>query len=187
MQLLDHDNVLSSQVGDMGQEERERNHRLRRLLLKLSKETGILPTVLFLTDVVPESTENRADWGGYADIYKATLDGQSVALKRLRNFSRDRNRGQARDRPGGSGYFTSSMQAFCREAIVWRQLKHRHILPFLGVDRFAFPSRLCMVSPWMPYGNINQCMSELIADDCHIPRDRWVRPVCSSASPLLVV
>ncbi|KAJ7719636.1 kinase-like domain-containing protein, partial [Mycena maculata] len=42
----------------------------------------------------------------------------------------------------------------CREALVWKDLHHPHILPFLGIDRDSFPSSLCMVSPWMEHGTI---------------------------------
>ncbi|KAJ7778494.1 kinase-like domain-containing protein, partial [Mycena metata] len=43
---------------------------------------------------------------------------------------------------------------FCREALVWKDLHHPHILPFLGIDRDSFPSSLCMVSPWMELGTV---------------------------------
>ncbi|KAJ7781785.1 kinase-like domain-containing protein [Mycena maculata] len=43
---------------------------------------------------------------------------------------------------------------FCREALVWRELQHPNILPFIGIDRESFSSSLCMVSPWMEHGTI---------------------------------
>ncbi|KAJ7875377.1 kinase-like domain-containing protein [Mycena olivaceomarginata] len=43
---------------------------------------------------------------------------------------------------------------FCREALVWKDLHHPNILPFLGIDRDSFPSSLCMVSPWMEHGTV---------------------------------
>ncbi|KAJ6585723.1 kinase-like domain-containing protein, partial [Mycena capillaripes] len=42
----------------------------------------------------------------------------------------------------------------CREALVWKDLDYRHILPFLGIDRDTFPTTFCMVSPWMEHGTI---------------------------------
>ncbi|KAF8183738.1 kinase-like protein, partial [Mycena galopus ATCC 62051] len=42
----------------------------------------------------------------------------------------------------------------CREALLWKDLHHPNILPFLGIDRNSFPSSLCMVSPWMEHGTV---------------------------------
>lgn len=49
-----------------------------------------------------------------------------------------------------------SGQTFYREALIWRQLRQRHILPFMGIDKTTFEaSRLfCMVSPWMHCGTL---------------------------------
>lgn len=40
-------------------------------------------------------------------------------------------------------------QSFCNEALVWRQLKHPNILPFLGVNTELFEPSFCLISPWM--------------------------------------
>jgi hypothetical protein len=39
---------------------------------------------------------------------------------------------------------------------VWRQLKHRFILPFIGIDKETFASEglPCLVSPWMERGTL---------------------------------
>ncbi|KAJ7607395.1 kinase-like domain-containing protein [Roridomyces roridus] len=42
----------------------------------------------------------------------------------------------------------------CREALVWKDLNHPNILPFIGIDRETFPNSLCMVSPWMENGTV---------------------------------
>ncbi len=63
---------------------------------------------------------------------------------------------------------------FCREALVWRQLRHEHILPFLGVDRDTFKSLLCMVAPWLYHGDIIHCMNTLEEQGEVIPFRRWV-------------
>jgi serine/threonine protein kinase len=48
------------------------------------------------------------------------------------------------------------LQRFSREALIWRQLEHSNILPFLGLDKETFrrDEHVCMVSPWTPYGNL---------------------------------
>ncbi|KAJ7770535.1 kinase-like domain-containing protein [Mycena metata] len=38
-------------------------------------------------------------------------------------------------------------------SLVWRDLHHPHILPFIGIDRDTFPS-LAIVSPWMEQGTV---------------------------------
>jgi hypothetical protein len=43
-------------------------------------------------------------------------------------------------------------QKFCKEALIWKNLDHDYILPFIGVDSETFPGFLCMVSPWMSKG-----------------------------------
>jgi serine/threonine protein kinase len=69
-----------------------------------------------------------------------------------------------------------AVKILCKEAILWRQLQHPHILNFLGVDAETFASRnsLCMVSPWMNRGTlkefINSSSYEIESD-----RDRLVR------------
>jgi serine/threonine protein kinase len=51
---------------------------------------------------------------------------------------------------------TASLQRLCREALVWRQLKHPYILPFMGVDIDTFQSSdlVCLVTPWMDLGTL---------------------------------
>ncbi|EIN11233.1 kinase-like protein, partial [Punctularia strigosozonata HHB-11173 SS5] len=41
-----------------------------------------------------------------------------------------------------------------REALFWRQLKHPHILPLLGIDTDSFEPHMCMVSPLMLNGTL---------------------------------
>ncbi|KAJ7719616.1 kinase-like domain-containing protein, partial [Mycena olivaceomarginata] len=45
-------------------------------------------------------------------------------------------------------------QQFYKEALVWQGLRHRFILPLLGIDRSTFAPSFCMVSPWMKYGTV---------------------------------
>ncbi|KAJ7586154.1 kinase-like domain-containing protein [Mycena floridula] len=44
----------------------------------------------------------------------------------------------------------------CREALVWRQLNHPNVLPFLGVNVDLFAPSFCLISPWMSNGNLMQ-------------------------------
>jgi len=47
----------------------------------------------------------------------------------------------------------SLSQDFCREALAWRSLKHRFILPLLGI--FEKKSQLYLVSPFMTNGTLS--------------------------------
>jgi serine/threonine protein kinase len=71
----------------------------------------------------------------------------------------------------------SAQQRFRREALVWRQLHHRYILPFIGLDEHTFREGdflPCMVSPWMPRGTLR----EYVASDDYIPSRDLHRVVC---------
>jgi serine/threonine protein kinase len=59
----------------------------------------------------------------------------------------------------------------CREALLWQELKHPFILPFLGVDAETFASRnaICLVSPWMERGTLRQYIT---SSSYEVARDR---------------
>ncbi|CAL1702671.1 unnamed protein product [Somion occarium] len=113
---------------------------LRRLLLQLSRASSRIPSSLYLNDVECEERDAIAG-GGFADIFRATHQSKPVALKRLRTF---RNQPQSAE----------NHLNLLREAMVWQQLVHPLILPFLGIDNNTFSPYYCLVSPWMHQGNI---------------------------------
>ncbi|KAL0563410.1 Homeobox protein tos8 [Marasmius crinis-equi] len=41
-----------------------------------------------------------------------------------------------------------------KEALLWTQLNHINLLPFLGINISLFPEQLCLVSPWMSNGHV---------------------------------
>ncbi|KAI0081482.1 kinase-like protein [Panus rudis PR-1116 ss-1] len=139
----------------------ERNG-LRRLLVKLSRATKTLPTS-FSISKVRRCSQDFFRGGGFADIYLAFYDVKriDVALKRLRHYFNSPDPSKILD-------------AFYREALVWRQLSHPHILPFFGVDDKTFPSAPCMVSPYMSKGNVHDAMAMLYKENRTIPYDRWL-------------
>ncbi|KAJ7206235.1 kinase-like domain-containing protein, partial [Mycena haematopus] len=122
------------------------NSKAHRLILKLSEACDKLPSSLFITGVTGR-TEHAAFGGGFGDIYQASYDGKTVALKHIRTFHRDSEQRRIR-------------LQFCREALVWQQLQHPFILPFIGIDRQTFPSSLCMVSPWMENGTVLKYLND---------------------------
>ncbi|KAJ7142511.1 kinase-like domain-containing protein [Mycena epipterygia] len=99
-----------------------------------------LPSSLFIRGV-NDHDEHPTFGGGFGDVYRASYQGQIVALKRIRTFTAD------------STSHHNRLQ-FCKEALVWQGLRHRFILPLIGIDRETFSPSFCMVSPWMKYGTV---------------------------------
>ncbi|KAJ6518641.1 kinase-like domain-containing protein, partial [Mycena sanguinolenta] len=112
----------------------------RRMIRKLSERCDKLPSSLFITGVSGRE-EHPTFGGGFGDIFRASYNEKPVALKRMRHFLRGEE-------------LRRIHLKFCREALVWKDLCHPHIIPFLGIDRDSFPSTLCMVSPWMEHGTV---------------------------------
>ncbi|KAJ7091357.1 kinase-like domain-containing protein [Mycena belliarum] len=117
--------------------------KARRLLVRLSEASDTLPSSLFIRGV--SRLDKEATFGGtFGDIYRATFEGQTVALKRIRVFQRD----------------SAQHKRFCREALLWQRLQSPFVLPFTGIDAESFPSFLCMVSPFMRHGTILKHLAE---------------------------
>ncbi|KAF8998572.1 kinase-like domain-containing protein [Cyathus striatus] len=110
-------------------------------LTKLSNNF-VLPPSLFLSNIQPKSGHSQGG-GSFADIYEGIIGGTKVCLKVLRTFSTPGSREKLH-------------KEFAREALVWRQLNHPNVLPFLGANDQMFHQRFCLVSPWMENGNIMQ-------------------------------
>ncbi|PBK74604.1 kinase-like protein [Armillaria solidipes] len=120
--------------------------------LAVSKARNIVsPYLPFTSRDVTREWANPVGGGGFADIWKGRLHDTQVCLKVLRIFLSEK----ARER---------LLRDFRREAIVWKQLCHPNILPFLGVSEDLFAPSYCLISPWMINGNI---MSYLEAHPDH--------------------
>ncbi|KAJ7447905.1 kinase-like domain-containing protein [Mycena galericulata] len=111
---------------------------LYQALLRLSRQSGLHPTCLVLSGL--EKVGQQIAGGGYGDIWKGQLDGQTVAVKSMRLFRDDDVK--------------AVLKEFGREALIWRQLSHPNLLPFFGM--YTLDNRLCIVSPWMEYGHLQQ-------------------------------
>ncbi|KAK0459035.1 kinase-like domain-containing protein, partial [Armillaria novae-zelandiae] len=113
-----------------------------KCLQALSNTRNIVPSSLSCRNVIIEG--KYPIWGGgFSDIWKGRLHNTQVCVKALRIFIVGEDRKKV-------------IRDFCREALVWRQLRHPNILPFLGVseDLFAPSPSYCLISPWMVNGNI---------------------------------
>ncbi|EIN03690.1 kinase-like protein, partial [Punctularia strigosozonata HHB-11173 SS5] len=107
-----------------------------RELRSLCGETGLLPTSYELSGLVKSDDEEPCSSGGFSDVWRGEHNGVPVALKVLRLHAGDR---------------AKYKQVFCKEAVVWRRLSHRNIVPFLGVSP---RHHLCIVSEWMEHGDV---------------------------------
>ncbi|TDL20527.1 kinase-like protein [Rickenella mellea] len=135
LQLLDRGNLSPSHQS-----------RLLRALARLCKLYACFPDSLILSGVQRTRMDPSAG-GGFADIWRGQLSTRCIAIKALRIFEQsDREK---------------ALKDFSHEAIIWRQLKHPNILPFYGVfkgdENFE---RLCLISPWMDAGNINDYLKK---------------------------
>ncbi|KAI0938532.1 hypothetical protein AcW1_001757 [Taiwanofungus camphoratus] len=85
--------------------------------------------------------------GGFADVWRGKYHDQKVALKAFRIHEK--------------GDLRTVYKSFCREAVLWKRLRHPNITPFYGIDTRIFS--LCMVCQWMPNG----CITAFLIDNPH--------------------
>ncbi|KAJ7819527.1 kinase-like domain-containing protein, partial [Mycena leptocephala] len=111
---------------------------LFKALIRLSRASGLHPECLPL-GIIPRLGQLVAG-GGFGDIYKGVISEHVVAIKIIKVY--DYSDKQA------------VLKAFGREALIWRQLSHPNLLPFLGI--YHVEGRPCLVSPWMENGNVMQ-------------------------------
>ncbi|TDL15151.1 kinase-like protein [Rickenella mellea] len=119
------------------------NRLLVRMVAWLAMKTGTYPDCLTVSQI-RYLGDHPVSGGGFADIWRGELIDRPVALKVLRVFFNDAPKKKE-----------TVFQNFAHEAVVWRQLRHKNILPFYGIFKgSASFDRLCLVSPWMEAGNI---------------------------------
>ncbi|KAE9382885.1 kinase-like protein [Gymnopus androsaceus JB14] len=119
---------------------------LFRCIHRIARKYEMIPPSLYLRDLVKEG--NDQVWGGgYADIYQGrTVNGELACLKVLRVFTTLESSKQL-------------FKEFSQEVLVWSQLEHPNILPFLGINMDLFPGRYCLVSPWCGHGSVMNYLS----------------------------
>ncbi|KAF8716612.1 hypothetical protein AX14_012280 [Amanita brunnescens Koide BX004] len=120
----------SLQVEDIS---RDLKKRARKLMFKLVSKANILPRPLFITDI--EKDPQAVAVGGFGRVFKGKYSGQLVALKMLYHSRR----------PGDS-----IDKSLYTEALAWKSLSHRFILPLLGI--YEEGPQLFLVSPFMTNG-----------------------------------
>ncbi|KAK1231732.1 hypothetical protein PQX77_005141 [Marasmius sp. AFHP31] len=110
-------------------------------MLRLSKNSGLHPTCLSIHNV-KKLGKHPVAAGGFGDVWKGTIGDSSkpVCLKVMKvNLNSD---------------FKKLSIAYIREAILWRQLKHPNLVPFLGIYQLEDTQELWLISPWVENGNL---------------------------------
>ncbi|KAK1221614.1 hypothetical protein PQX77_015580 [Marasmius sp. AFHP31] len=121
-------------------------------MLQLSKLSGLHPACLSIQNVKKVGKRPVAA-GGFGDVWKGAIgdSNELVCLKVVRV------------------YLSSDLQElsteYLREAILWRQMKHPNLLPFIGIYRLEDAQELCLISPWMEKGNLVEFMKATKRED----------------------
>ena len=130
-------------------------------MFALTSMMNTIPKFLYITNIKTEVHLDVIDTGGFGRIYRARYQGQQVALKVLH---------KSRHEVSTLRFVTTTLsilihfckgsqrKEFLREAIAWRSLSHRFILPFLGIYKEKL--QLCLVSPFMENGTLTQWRRE---------------------------
>ncbi|KAF9643892.1 kinase-like protein [Thelephora ganbajun] len=108
-----------------------------RELRNICSTSTILPTSYTLSPDHLVVDPDPFAAGGYADMYRGTLNDSGICIKRIRIHGSDDER---------------ATKVFCQEAVIWKCLKHPNILLLLGVTT----SPLRLVSDWMSGGNLQE-------------------------------
>ncbi|KAE9384776.1 hypothetical protein BT96DRAFT_841742 [Gymnopus androsaceus JB14] len=113
-----------------------------KTMLRLSKRSSVFPKCLSIQNVKTLGNYAVAA-GGFGEIWKGTIgkSTQIICLKIVRVYL--------------ESDVESLIREFLREAIIWRQLEHPNVLPFLGLYLLD-DTRICLLSPWIDSGNLNQ-------------------------------
>ncbi|KAF8218342.1 hypothetical protein K438DRAFT_25235 [Mycena galopus ATCC 62051] len=126
---------------------------LFQALLQLSRPSGLHPRCFVLSDL--QKIGQQVTGGGFGDIWKGLVRGQSVCVKIMRIF--------------GNSNVEAALKEFGREAVIWRQLCHPNVLPFFGV--YYVENRLSLVSRgWKMDTSWNfwQTMNQPTRNACHL-------------------
>ncbi|KLO13355.1 hypothetical protein SCHPADRAFT_370815 [Schizopora paradoxa] len=111
-------------------------------LLKLAIKSHKVPVCLHVSGISNVSQFPVAV-GGFGDVWRGEWEDRDVALKTVRHFQIQ------------SQSDKTIHGRFCKEVLLWRQLKHPHLLEFIGVCVDLLQSH-AIVSPWMEKGHVLQ-------------------------------
>ena len=125
-------------------------------MFKLISMTNIVPRSLFIRKVEAE-THITIGTGGFGRVFRGEHNGEPVALKLVEKGRKDVRASHCLLFIGiiliDLVLKNSLIKEFCQEALTWRSLSHRFILPLLGI--YEEKPQLFLVSPFMPNGTLH--------------------------------
>ncbi|KAJ7148694.1 kinase-like domain-containing protein, partial [Mycena crocata] len=125
---------------------------LHRLIVKLSFACSKLPSSLSIEGIEQICPQPVAS-GGFGDIYKAVYRSKDVALKQIRFYQNQSDEARQKVRA-----------KLCQEALLWKNLDHEFIMPFIGLYPNDIESpTISMVCPFMNNGTIVDYLKKLKA------------------------
>ena len=132
-------------------------------MFKLVSKTNVLPRHLFIANIRKDPQAIAV--GGFGRVFKGKYSGQLVALKMLYQSRRAGVRGFSTFVPNFLMVILSAKDSIEKnlytEALAWRSLSHRFILPLLGI--YEEGPQLFLVSPFMTNGALRDWRKE------HVP------------------
>ncbi|KAH8800564.1 kinase-like domain-containing protein [Flagelloscypha sp. PMI_526] len=146
---------------------------IMRLTQKIAFKYSVLPPSFELEDAQTSSHPFRG--GGYSNVSEGRDSSlhqdrpKKICVKRLRIYSH----------PGKSDTLEAKksnvLQVFLKEALIWKQLSHPNILPFLGVSIFCFPHQMSLISPFTENGDVMSYLARRSQDQqpTYAHRIRW--------------
>lgn len=129
-------------------------HRGLRLLLKICKTHGIIPSSYILRRELIHVGRGYCK-GGFAVVSNGEYSGRPVAIKDLETDKGSRDATFKVPSINLAHYCCSDFnQWLCREIIIWKHLSHKNILPLLGVFVSADSRCFRILTEWMSNGNV---------------------------------
>ena len=134
-----------------------------RYLARVCGWHGILPNSVLVSNYRSETLLGE---GGSAKVWTGKHNGQKVAIKVLKFYQSDdtikkRERTKLRHpvlagHPRCNDVDHPIVQQFCKEVVIWKNLSHPNILPFIGAALATEPNseKYEIVSEFMENGNI---------------------------------
>ena len=144
--------------------------RGRRFIMKVITKTPVIPESLIVTRI-RTAEHDHVGRGGFGHVFMGELQGNAVALKVL--YKADNNVVSSSYQCHYVTQRCRFKQAFCREALMWRSLRHKFVLPFLGIYQDEAMEQLFLVSPYMKNGTLAQWRKKVIPSVAEIEQRVW--------------